>query len=103
MEKINVNKPQDPKCVQTSVSKSVFKYEIEKLDSGFLVNKMDIMLNDGYEKCGHNIKNRVGISNIDTLEIQMNKVISNHMELKDNLYFKANNKVIIKLSVEVLL
>jgi hypothetical protein len=49
------------------LSKSVFKYEIEKLDSG-LVNKM-IMLNDGYEN-GHNIKNRVGISNIDTLEIK---------------------------------
>lgn len=88
---------------ETAVSKSVFKYEIEKLDSGFLVNKMDIMLNEGYEKCGHNIKSRVGISNIDTLETQMNKVISNHMELKDNLYFKGNNKVIIKLSVEVLL
>lgn len=98
-DKLNTN----AHLLQTTVIKSVFGYEIEKLDSGFLINKMDLHLNaEGFEKCGSNITKRVGISNADSLETEMNKVISNHISLKDNLYFNNKSKVRIKLSIEVI-
>lgn len=73
---------------KTDVNKSVFNYEIERLDSGFLITK--------------NENQRVGISNIDNLENEIKNVLSNNADVKDNLYFKGNKKVIITIVVEVI-
>lgn len=99
---MNTNKTQAEQLPQVAVKKSVFKYEIERLDSGFLVNKMDIMLNDSHEKCGHKIINRVGVSNIETLEKEINNLLSKHTALREDFYFKNKSKIVIKLSVDVM-
>lgn len=85
---MNTNKDQVPQSDKTDFSKSVYNYEIEKLDSGYLVTK--------------NEKVRVGISNADNLENEMKNVLSYNANLKEYLCFMKNTKVKITISVEVI-
>lgn len=61
-------------------------YEIEKLDTGFLVTKDQ--------------NTRVGISNIEYLEKEIEKSISNQMNLKDHLYYRDIVKGM-KITIEI--
>ena len=63
-------------------------YEIERLDSGFLVTKNENL--------------RVGISTLENLEKEISIIFSNQISLRDNLFYIKNSKVRIKISVEVI-
>jgi hypothetical protein len=73
--------------------KQTFNYEIERLDSGYIVNKLDCET--------FKVNERIALTNADTLETQMNKVIENNLDLKSHLYLKKHSKVKIRLFIEV--